>query len=140
MKELNLRENTACAEILNNFFSHSVKNLDINRDLYTNNDTNLDDPIENIIERFKTHPSVVRIWEKGYKTNNFSFHIVPQSDVYRVIKNIGSKAYQKDNIPPKVLSDNADVLSSFIHDDINQNINKGKFPDNLKKRRYHTHF
>ena len=107
-----VRENTACAEILNNFFSDSVKNLDINRDLYTNNDTNLDDPIENIIERFKTHQSVVRIGEKGYKINNFSFHIVPQSDVYRVIKNIdSSKAYQKDNIPPKVLSDNADVLS-----------------------------
>ena len=128
-----MRENTACAEILNNFFSVSVKNLDINRDLYTNNDTNLDDPIENIIERFKKHPSVVRIREKGYKTNNFSFHIVPQSDFYRVIKIIdSSKAYQKDNIPPKVLSDNADVLSSLIHDDINQNINKGKFPDNLK--------
>ena len=128
-----VRENTACAEILNNFFSDSVKNLVTNRDLYTNNDTNLDDPIENIIERFKKHPSVVRIREKGYKTNNFSFHIVPQSDVYRVIKNIdSSKAYQKDNISPKVLSDNADVLSSFVHVDINQNINEGKFPDNLK--------
>ena len=107
--------------------------MDINRDFYTNNDTNLDDPIENIIEKFKNHPSVVRIREKGYKTQNVSFHIVSQNDVYRVIKNIdSSKAYQKNNIPPKVLKDNADVLSSFIHDNINQNINKGKFPDNLK--------
>ena len=66
-----VRENTACAEILNNFFRDSVKNLDINRDLYTNNDTNLDDPIENIIERFKKHPSVLESGKKDTRPTTF---------------------------------------------------------------------
>ena len=51
-------------------------------------ETNLDDSIENIIEKLKDHASVVRIGENGYKTKHFSFHLVPENDVYRVIKNI----------------------------------------------------
>ena len=54
-------DNSACAEILNNIFSNSVKNLEVDRDFYVNNMDNLDDPIENIIEKFKNHPSIVSI-------------------------------------------------------------------------------
>ena len=56
-----------------------------------------------------------------------------ENDVCRVIKNIdSSKAYQKDNIPPKILKENANVLSSFLKDDINLSFDKGKYPGNLK--------
>ena len=64
--------------------------------------SNLDDPIENIIEKFKDHPSIVSINKNGYTCNNFSFQLVSENDVYRVINNIhSSKFYQKNNIPPK---------------------------------------
>ena len=128
-------DNSACAEILNNFFSNSMKNLEVDRDFYVNNLTNLDDPVENIIEKFKDHPSIVSINQNGFTSNTISFQFVSENDVYRVIINNihSSKSYQKNNIPPNVLKENADAYTSVLCDDINRNIVKGKFPVNLKK-------
>ena len=64
-------DNSACAEILNN----AVKTLEIDRDFYVNNMANLDDPIENIIEKLKDHPSIVSINQNGFTSNNFFFPI-----------------------------------------------------------------
>ena len=125
-------DNTACAEILNTFFSDSVNKLDINRELFTT-ESNMDDPVDNIIGRFRNHPSILNIKAKCSQKDSFSFLAVSENDVCRVIRNIdSSKAYQKDNIPPKILNENADVLSSFFKDVINLNLVKGEFPRNLK--------
>ena len=70
-------DNTACAEILNNLFSKSVNNLEIDR-----NEVNFDDPIDDI-ENVKYHPSIVSIIQKGFTSNNFSFLFVSEN-VYRV--------------------------------------------------------
>ena len=43
-----------------------------------------------------------------------------------------SKAYQKDNIPPKLLKDNNDICSIVLSSDINRCIHNGNFPNNLK--------
>ena len=70
---------------------------------------------------------------KCFQEDSFYFQDVSENDVCRVIRNIDSpKAYQKDNIPPKILKENADVLSSFLKDDIHLSFDKGKFPGNLK--------
>ena len=93
----------------------------------------MDDPVDNIIEKFRNHPSILKINAKCFQEDSCSFLVVSENDVCRVIKNIdSSKAYQKDNIPPKILKENADVLSSFLKDDINLSFDKGKFPGNLK--------
>ena len=90
-----------------------MKNLEIDRDFYVNNMANLDDPIENIIEKFKDHPSIVSINQNGFTSNNFSFQFVSENDVYRVFNNI-DKSYQKNNIPPKVGKENADAYTSVL--------------------------
>ena len=70
----------------------------------------------------------------GLRLTIFSFQFVSENDVYRVINNIhSSKSYQKNNIPSKVLKENADAYTSVLCDDINRNIVKGKSPVNLKK-------
>ena len=126
-------DNTACAEIFNTFFSNSVQNLDIDRNLFVDNGTILADPANNIIETFKDHPSVVSINQKGFIRNSFSFQNVVDDDVFEIIDNLNtSKAYQKNNIPPKLLKDNADVCASVICNDINSNIERGCYPVNLK--------
>ena len=125
-------DNTACAEILNTFSSDSVNKLDINRELFTTK-ANMDDPVDNIIEKFNNPPSILNIKAKCFQEDSFYFQVVSENDVCRVIRNIdSSKAYQKDNIPPKILEENADILSSFLKDDINLSFDKGKFPGNLK--------
>ena len=81
-------------------------------------------------------PPNMKIKERGFQANNVSLFIVSEYDVCTVIKNVdSSKAYQKDNIPPKVLKENSDVVSRFLKDDMNLNI--GKFPENLKNHNYH---
>ena len=96
---------SACAEILNNFFVNSIKNLDIDRGLHTVNITVItDDPVENAIEKFKRHPRITRINEEEFTQDKFSFQDVTKSGISLVIKNIdSSKSYQKENIPPKLL-------------------------------------
>ena len=124
---------SACAEILNNFFVNSIKTLDIDRGLHTVNTEIIIDPVEKAIEVFKSHPSIIRINQEGFAPNKFSFQYVTENDISLVIKNIdASKSYQKDNIPPKLLKDNDDICALVIYNDINQNINKGQFPSNLK--------
>ena len=107
---------SACAEILNNFFVNSIKNLDIDRGLHTVNITGItDDPGENAIEEFKRHPSITRINEEGFTQGKFSFQDVAESDISLVIKNIdSSKSYQKENIPPKLLKENNDICALYI--------------------------
>ena len=85
------------------------------------------------LTKFRNHPSILNIKAKCFQKDSFSFLAVSENDVCRVIRNIdSSKAYQKDNIPPKILKENADVLSSFLKDVINLNLVKGEFPRNLK--------
>ena len=43
-----------------------------------------------------------------------------------------TKAFQKDNIPPKILKANVDVCKSFLCYDINKCIDDGSFPTCLK--------
>ena len=43
-----------------------------------------------------------------------------------------SKAYQSNNIPPKVLKDNTDICITILSSDINNCILNGVFPSNLK--------
>ena len=118
-------DSTACAEILNIYFCNSVENLEIDRELYANNVAKLDDPIDSIIEKFKDHPSVLNINQKAFTPNTFSFRSVSEDDVGKAIKTLdSSKAYQVNNIPPKLLQDNADIRVIAIHNDINRNIVK----------------
>ena len=126
-------DNMACAEIFNNFFSNSVSKLAIDHDLHVNKGINLIDPVRNIIEKFKEHPSIVSINQKMFMPNSFSFKSVSENDIICVINNIdSSKAYQKDNIHPSILKANVDIIVKVLHNDINLNIENGSFPVNLK--------
>ena len=124
---------TQCADICNNFFIDSIKNLDIDRTLYTDTSINSNDPVEKSIEKFKNHPSIIRILQEGYSDNNFSFDLISDLDIQNVINKIdSSKAYQKGNIPPQIIKINADICSMTLVYDLNKCINNGVFPDNLK--------
>ena len=122
-----------CAEIFNNFFIDAIKNLDIDRTLHTETILGSDNPIVNATNKFKTHPSVLRIIQEGYLDNNFSLEPISELEIQYIINKIDiSKAYQKEDIPPKVLKENADICSVSLFSDINRCINNGIFPNNLK--------
>ena len=71
------------------------------RELCVHKGSYFDDPILNIIEKLKDHPSIVSINQRGYMPNSFSFQFVSDDVVSMVINDMdSSKAYQKNNIPP----------------------------------------
>ena len=50
-----------------------------------------------------------------------------------MIKNMDSnKAYQQDNIPPKLLKTSSDISAIVLSVDLNRCISIGNFPENLK--------
>ena len=121
------------AESLNLFFKNAVKSLSIkeNIDLLTPIDE-FNDPIDIAIQKFKVHPSVLKIREKVQHAP-FSFEKVELSDVEREFQNLNvKKATTFNNIPTKVLKQNSDICCPILLNIINQNIESGSFPEELK--------
>ena len=49
---------------MKNLFSNAVKSLNLQSDPYLLKETSINDPIDKIIDKYQTHPSVIRIKEK----------------------------------------------------------------------------
>ena len=67
----------------------------------------------------------------------FNFLPICLLDVQNQIPNLDtSKAYQKDNKPPKLLKDNNDIYSTSLSSVINRSIHNENFPK-IKKKYWH---
>ena len=76
----------------------------------------------------------MKISKKGFLKDNFSFQHVSDDNILKVIDSIdSSKAYQKDNIPPKLLKQNKDISALVLANETDRCIDEGTFPSNLKK-------
>ena len=126
--------NTAkCAEIFNNYFSDSVIDLDVDRSLHVCYITNMIDPVERAINKYIYHPSILKITKLEFANSSFSFQHITKKHIQNIINNLdSSKAYQKDNIPPKLLKMSSDICTAVLNYDINRCIDEGRFPFKLK--------
>ena len=129
-----ISDSSKCAELMNNVSSDAAINLDIDRELHTEIvPDGINDPVTKAIEKYKCHPSIIKIEEQGFMLITFNFLPISILDMHNEICNLDtSKAYQKDNIPPKLLKDNNDICSIVLSSDINRCIHNGNFPNNLK--------
>ena len=102
------------AEILNNFFSNRVQNLDISR--YSNDEplvSNTNDATLKAILEYRNHPSIITIRNKCKDKCNFNFIEVDQKQIEKnVLKVDVNKASQSSDIPI-VLKENSDILVIF---------------------------
>ena len=131
-----ISDSDKCAEVMNNFFSDVAIKLDIDRDLYTKKGIYTGRPCKKkSIEKYKNHPSILKLNAEDFKLAIFEFTHISVSTTREVILNTDtSKAYQIDNIPPKLIRKNEDICSFVVSSDVNRCIETGKFPDNLKKK------
>ena len=66
--------------------------------------------------------------------NAFSLRNVTYEDILNEINSLDtSKSTQSEDIPFKIIKDNADIFANFILQNFNKCIIDGKFPDQLKK-------
>ena len=128
-----ISDNKKCAEVMNDFFSDAVKHLDIDRDLYTEKTIDTSDPLIIAINKYNNHPSILKINDKMEANSSFNFHQISNEDMEMQLSYMNtSKAFQTNNIPPKILKENRDIFSDILSNDFNNSIHKAKFPDNLK--------
>ena len=115
------------------FFADTIKNFDIKG--YKNNYTPPDDAdcISNIIDKFKNHPSIVKIKENVEVKAKFSFTTVNEYDFTTgIIKLDIKKPTTFNNIPAKILVANYDMGSPPLCTIFNNSVKESKFPDSLK--------
>ena len=91
------------------------------------------DPTLKAVKKFSADPSILSIKEK-MNNNMFSFRNVTSEEILNEINSLDtSKLTRPEDIPFKIIRDNADIFASFILQNFNKCIIDGKFPDQLKK-------
>ena len=112
------------AKTFNDFFSNAVNNLNIDRSMYPDTDDINDDPVLNAIEKYKTHPSIIKIKQTFKKGEKFSFTVTNLENVFSEILSLNeSKACPKESIPTTIIKANCDLFSGKILTDFNVSIN-----------------
>ena len=122
------------AEIFNVYFANIVENLDVEGFVTCDYSYIPElDYISNIVEKFKYHPSILKIKEIVKIDLRFSFLPVDESVTCDRIDQLDKrKPTTYNNIPTRVLVDNKDIISPFITDMYNESNRASNFPNSLK--------
>ena len=103
-------------EKLNTFFSNVVKklNIKIKEDLLCDV-SNINDPVERAIQKYKNHPSIPMIKEAFDYDKTFSFDLVSPDTIFKDIVSLDTnKSSHSKDVPTKIVKDSADLLSIFV--------------------------
>ena len=110
-----LSNDTKVAEVMDDFFSNTVANLDITgyqNCIHSNTDNDI---IGNIIIKFKDHPSILKIKDKIVIHEAFCFTMSNDTDIKREIHKLNiNKPTPFNNISAKNLVDNIDIFYNKI--------------------------
>ena len=126
------------AEILNTFFSNSIKVLKI--PAYQDADpliiyistNNISHPILRAIMKFRNHPSIIAIKDFN-KSSRLDFCSVSVENVVTDIKKLSArKAKQSTDLPVKIFKEKLDIFGSYIRDFFSYCVDKGDFQSILK--------
>ena len=120
------------ATLLNNHFNCVTKHLN----LFT---WNIDykvcsykHPVINAIDKFKDHPSIIKIRETVCCMQPFKFRPISTNEVFKMILNLDCKKKTSGPIPNKILKQSVHIISPILRNIINKTFDSGLFPDKLK--------
>ena len=115
------------ADILNNYFINITSTLPI---VKWSDSVCFD--INDILKKYKNHPSIIHIRNLGYDPDVFEFsHIYPW-ETHNVIMSLNPNKSTGGSIPTKILQQIADVCCTPLTDCINSCLLDGIFPSDLK--------
>ena len=107
----NIRSEKKTAEVLNEFFSNVVTNLN---QIYQTSE-NISHLVIKAIVKCRAHPSVIAIKGNCISKSNFNFLFVEKVDILKEIKMLQSnKVIQNADISSKLIKDNAEIFAGFI--------------------------
>ena len=117
------------AEKLNAVFSNIVKELNIK----VKEDSDINDPVERAIQKYKHHPSIQMIKETFDSNKTFSFGLVSSDTIFKEIVSLDTKkATHSNDVPTKIVKANAELFSIFASNAFNESVVSCKFLSVLK--------
>ena len=92
---------------------------------------------DSLIIKYKSHPSILSIKQKmgneNFVDSHFSFVNVSLQEIKQRLKRLhANKAQSGADLPAKVVKANIDLFANFIYVNMNNSINDGHFPSELK--------
>ena len=100
-------------------------------DLSVNN-ANSEDPLEDLITKYKDNPSIGAILDKSPNTS-FSLKTTSKKDMEKEILNLNvAKASQDSDIPTRIIKKNSDIFSDILFKEFNKSLETCKFLSCLK--------
>ena len=125
-------KNKEIANIFNDHFGSIVDNLGLDHwDDHFLSPTKGNDRIDNIIKRYKNHPSIKNIKAKFNSVRIFSFQPFSGDDVKTVIRDLKNNKFAGGEIPIKILKE-SEFTFGILTNCINKSIETSCFPDSLK--------
>ena len=125
-------KNKEIANTFNDHFGSIVDNLGLDHwHDHSLSPTKGDGRIDNIIKRYKNHPSIKNIKTKFKSVRIFSFQPVSVDDVKTVIRDLKNKKSVGAEIPIQILKE-SEFTFGMLTNCINKSIETGCFPDSLK--------
>ena len=106
---------------MNNYFIEAVQNLDIEEfNCDTEHDTQLD-VIDDILEKYKLHPSILKIKANVKTEIKFKFRDTTVDEIYLQIKVLDpKKSCMENDIPLKILIEINDIASELLSKNFNE--------------------
>ena len=129
-----ISEDNRISEIFNDFFHNAVAilNVDIDPGLLLNVD-HIDDPILKAIERYKNHPSIIKIKEAREIPMLFEFNFLTMYEILlEIIRSNNSKSNPIDSIPAKMIKKNSSFFCTLFYNNFTNCISTCTFPSKLK--------
>ena len=121
---------------------NDVNSQNNNANLQTNDNSakidvgthNLDNVnIDDIIKKYQSHPSIIKIKENVKLDSKFKFCDVTSDEIYKEINAIDpKKASVENDIPGKILKECNDIASHYLSNIYNDSKNSKTFPVSLK--------
>ena len=129
-----ISDDSKIAETFNIFFTNAVRNLNISIDpALTSNADHVEDPINKAIEKYKNHPSIVKIKELNSNKMSFTFENCSANEMAMEISKLStSKSCPINTIPAKIIKSNTKFFTTLLHGNFNNSISRGMLPNNLK--------
>jgi len=129
-----LSDQSTICESLNDFFIQTIDDIGIEPYLHTFNDANSHDKsIDDIVNEYDSHPSILKIKESFHVNEIFKFHPISSQNIKEEIGKLdGKKAIPPGDIPVKILKATDDVISEYLTLIYNKSEKETVFPPALK--------
>ena len=123
------------AEIINNYFVDVIENLDIEPYIKENCLTKPSNKnVESIINKYKNHPSILKVKEFVNITDKFTFKKTTKQALQSQILTLNPKKITVENdIPTKLLIETNEIIDKYLTTIYHNSIENQVFPDSLKE-------